>query len=120
MSYLVQWVIEWSNRRRTRKGHPGGKDLAGLALRRNVCGENLAVVPQGLHAREAEHVQSAAHFVSCFAERQPRFARDEPGEFLALRFQGHAGLLEDLEPLIASGRGPKSPRRTDRRIDILT
>src|SRR6266852_640006 len=89
-------MVERGDRHGQRQRLPCRENFPGLALWRDVAGENLAVVPQRFRGGKAQHVQRAAHFVTRLANAQARLSRDELGEFLAAPGQKAAGPVENI------------------------
>src|SRR4051812_44854551 len=88
MRHLIQRMIEWRNSRGAIQWLAGGKNLARLALRRNIARENLAIIAQRLNRAETQHILAASDFVARFANAQASFARNAEREFfLSLRQQ---------------------------------
>ena len=101
MDHCVQRVIERRDANGASQRLAQRENLSRLALRRDVAGENLAIVPQRLHRGEPQHVQRAADFVAGLAQAESGFPGDEPGKLFASDFQMPSGLLKNLGALEA-------------------
>src|SRR5262249_27381492 len=78
-----------------------------------------AIVAQGFHGREAEHVDRAADLVARLADAQPGLAGNEPGEVFAARLEELTGLIEDLRALEPGQWLARQQRSADGALHIV-
>src|SRR5260370_6441307 len=96
-------MVEGRNRcNHPQQGLAQGVDLAALAVRSEVAGEDLPIVLQRGVAGKDEHVAGAAHFIGRVLLAQPALGGDEVGNLLAARPQRLGYLVADPVALVAS------------------
>jgi len=88
-------------------------------VRRDVAGEDLAIVLQRGVRGEAEHVAHAADLVARVLAAQTRLARDQAAEFVAARHHQRGRTLQDLGALRTRQTRPIATRGDERALDVV-
>src|SRR5690606_18678697 len=106
VGHYVQRVVERSDGRDGGQRIAQGGDAPLLAVRRQVAGEDLAVVDDAELAGEAEHVERAAHLVQRVLLRDAEFGGDQVGNLVLAAGEDLGGPDQDLLALVAGELRP--------------